>query len=205
MCTHHSSIHHRHRHRGFGFRGEDFVFGPGGPGSWGGQGWAGMRSRSRKARRGDIRTAALLLLAEEPRNGYQIMQEVEQRSEGAWRPSPGSVYPALQQLEDEGLISSEEIDGRKAYRLTVEGLAQVEARSPDQAAPWEQQAGGEGHAQAAELGKTMREVAFAFVQVMRAGSPQQQEQARRALVEVRRELYRILGEGTDAEAGGGAE
>ncbi len=200
MCTHHSSIHHRHRHRGFGFRGEDFVFGPGGPGPWGGQGWAGMRSRGRKARRGDIRTAALLLLAEEPRNGYQIMQEVEQRSEGAWRPSPGSVYPALQQLEDEGLISSEEIDGRKAYRLTVEGLAQVEARGPDQPAPWEQAAGGEGHTQAAELGKTMREVAFAFVQVMRAGSPEQQEQARRALVEVRRELYRILGEGDSGES-----
>lgn len=195
MCIHHASMHGRHRHRGFGFRGEDFVFGPGG---WAGPGFGGPKWRGRKARRGDIRTAALLLLAEEPRNGYQIMQEVEQRSEGAWRPSPGSVYPALQQLEDEGLISSEEIDGRKAYRLTVEGLAQIEARGADQPAPWEQ-TGGEGHAQAAELGKTMREVAFAFVQVMRAGSPEQQEQARRALIEVRRELYRILGEGTDPE------
>jgi DNA-binding PadR family transcriptional regulator len=192
MCSHHSSPHgpHRQRHRGFGPRGEDFAafaFGPGGPG-------AGPRWRARKARRGDIRTAALLLLAEEPRNGYQIMQEVEDRSEGAWRPSPGSVYPALQQLEDEGLIRSEEIDGRKAYRLTVEGLAQVEQRGADQPAPWEQ-ASGEGHARAIALGKTMREVAFAFTQVMKAGSPDQQEQARKALADVRRELYRILGDG----------
>src|ERR1700756_4662632 len=103
MCSHHASIHGRHRHRGFGFRGEDFVFGPGGPGPWGGP------RRGRKARRGDIRTAALLLLAEEPRNGYQIMQEVEQRSGGMWSPSPGSVYPALQQLEGEGLIRTEEV------------------------------------------------------------------------------------------------
>ncbi len=87
----------------------------GGGGPW--------RGGGRKARRGDIRTAALLLLAEEPRNGYQIMQEVQERSEGAWRPSPGSVYPALQQLEDEGLIRSEEVDGRKLFRLTDEGLA----------------------------------------------------------------------------------
>jgi DNA-binding PadR family transcriptional regulator len=197
MCSHHASMHSRHRHRGFGPRGEDFgplgfAFGPRGPG--GGPPW-----RGRKARRGDIRTAALLLLAEEPRNGYQIMQEVQERSEGAWRPSPGSVYPALQQLEDENLIRSEEIDGRKAYRLTVEGLAQVEQRGADQPAPWEQTA-GEGYAKAAELGKTMREVAHAFMQVMRTGSPAQQEQARKALVEVRRELYRILGDGDGSEA-----
>src|SRR4029077_4932729 len=98
----------RHRHGGFGYgRG----FGPG----------AGPYWRARKARRGDIRTAALLLLAEEPRNGYQIMQEVEERSGGAWRPSPGSVYPALSQLEDEGLIRSEEHDGRKVFALTDAG------------------------------------------------------------------------------------
>ncbi len=87
--------HHRHRHHGFG------------PGSFGGFGsGGGPRGRGRKARRGDIRTAALLLLNEEPRNGYEIMQEVEERSDGVWRPSPGSVYPALAQLEDEGLIRS---------------------------------------------------------------------------------------------------
>jgi DNA-binding PadR family transcriptional regulator len=192
---------HRHRHHGFGGhgpRGEDFggfPFGGGGPGFGPGGFGGGPRWRGgRKARRGDIRTAALLLLVEEPRNGYQIMQEVQERSDGAWRPSPGSVYPALAQLEDEGLIRAEEIDGRKAYRLTVEGLAQVEQRDPARPAPWEQMS-GDRPAKAVELGKIMREVAFAFAQVMRTGSEEQQEQARKVLADVRRELYRILGEG----------
>jgi DNA-binding PadR family transcriptional regulator len=192
--------HCRHRHRDFGGpgpRGEEFPFGGfpfGGGGPGGGPRWRGAR----KARRGDIRTAALLLLTEEPRNGYQIMQEVQERSDGAWRPSPGSVYPALAQLEDEGLIRSEEIDGRKAYRLTVDGLAQVEQRDPERPAPWEQ-ISGDTPPKAVELGKIMREVAFAFMQVMRTGSEDQQEQARKALADVRRELYRILGEGGEPE------
>src|SRR5919199_474312 len=77
--------------------------GPGGP---------GPRGRGpRRARRGDIRSAILLLLAEEPRNGYGLMQEVEERSDGMWRPSPGSVYPALSQLEDEGLVRAAESGG----------------------------------------------------------------------------------------------
>jgi DNA-binding PadR family transcriptional regulator len=201
---------HQH-HRGFGGpRGRaDFGdFGPGGfgrggfgrggfgPGGFGPGG--GPRGRGgRKARRGDIRTAALLLLAEEPRNGYQIMQEVQERSEGAWSPSPGSVYPALQQLEDEGLIRSEELDGRKAYRLTVEGLAKVQERGTDQPAPWEQMSGGFSPP-VVELGKIMREVAVAFTQVMH-GSESQVAQARKALIETRRELYRILGEGGDPQ------
>jgi DNA-binding PadR family transcriptional regulator len=186
---------HRHRHSGGsrgGFGGFPFGgFGPGGGPPWGGGG--------RKARRGDIRTAALLLLAEEPRNGYEIMREVQERSEGAWRPSPGSVYPALQQLEDEGLIRSEEVDGRKLFQLTVDGLARVEERDPEQPAPWEQMSGEPG-SKGHDLGKVMREVAFAFMQVMRAGTEEQQEQARKALVTVRRELYRILADGSEPES-----
>jgi DNA-binding PadR family transcriptional regulator len=189
---------HRHGDPGFGpwagFGG--FPFGPGG---WGG----GPFGRGRKARRGDIRTAALLLLAEEPRNGYQIMQEVEERSEGVWRPSPGSVYPALQQLEDEGLIRSEEIDGRKLYVITDEGRAQVERRAEQEPAPWEQMSGDVSD-QAAELAKLIREVASAFAQVMRTGSEPQLRRAREVLVSARRELYRILGDG-DAENGGEGE
>src|SRR5436305_15247900 len=82
--------------------------------------------RGPKARRGDVRAAALVLLDEEPRNGYQLMQEIERRSDGAWRPSPGAVYPALQQLEDEGLVRTNERDGRKLYELTDTGRAHVE-------------------------------------------------------------------------------
>ncbi len=152
------------------------------------------RGRGRKARRGDIRTAALLLLAEEPRNGYQIMQEVEERSDGAWRPSPGSVYPALQQLEDEGLIRSEEIDGRKLFRLTDAGQAQLKDRGEDAPTPWEQMSGDVSD-QVTELAKLAREVAFAFAQVMRTGSDAQLAEARKVLTATRRDLYRILGEG----------
>src|SRR4030088_2191594 len=148
---------HRHRRHGFG---------PGPFGDLGG-GWGrGPRGRGRKARRGDIRTAALLLLSEEPRNGYQIMQEVEERSDGLWRPSPGSVYPALQQLEDEGLIRSEEIDGRKLFALSEAGRKVVEERGSDRPAPWEEM-GDELSDKAAELGKLVRDVAYAFAQIMR--------------------------------------
>jgi DNA-binding PadR family transcriptional regulator len=181
----------RHRHREFG-RGEWGTFGGfpfGGPGSGG-----GPFGRSRKARRGDIRTAALLLLDEEPRNGYQIMQEVQERSDGAWRPSPGSVYPALAQLEDEGLIRSEEVDGRKLFALTDAGRAYVQERGSEKPAPWEQM-GGELSDETAQLAKLMREVAFAFVQIMRTGSEAQITKAREVVATARRELYRILANG----------
>jgi DNA-binding PadR family transcriptional regulator len=196
-----------HSHRGPRHRRSGGPGPRGGPGGFpfgGGFGGGGFpsgppwRGGGRKARRGDIRTAALLLLAEEPRNGYQIMQEVQERSDGAWRPSPGSVYPALQQLEDEGLIRSEEIDGRKAYRLTDAGRAHLAERGTDRPAPWEQM-GGDPGSKAHELGRIMREVAFAFAQVMHTGSEDQQEQARKVLVTARRELYRILADGADPE------
>jgi DNA-binding PadR family transcriptional regulator len=170
-----------------------FPFGGFGPGS----GW-GPRGRGRKARRGDIRTAALLLLAEEPRNGYQIMQEVEERSEGLWRPSPGSVYPALQQLEDEGLIRSEEQDGRKLFALTDAGRALVEERGTDRPAPW-QQMSGDFSGQASELRRLIREVAYAYAQLMRTGSDAQIAKAGEVLANARRELYRILADGDDGE------
>jgi DNA-binding PadR family transcriptional regulator len=178
----------RHRHRGFG------GFGPAG----------GPRGRGRKARRGDIRTAALLLLAEEPRNGYQIMQEVQERSDGVWRPSPGSVYPALAQLEDEGLIRSQEADGRKLFALTDAGRAYVQERDADKPAPWEQMS-GEVSDEAHELGKLMRELASAFVQIMRTGGNEQMGKAREVLTSARRDLYQILADGEPTATDEGRE
>ncbi len=157
----------------------------------------GPRGRGRKARRGDIRTAALLLLAEEPRNGYQIMQEVQERSEGAWSPSPGSVYPALSQLEDEGLIHSEETEGRRAFALTEAGRKLVAERDPERPAPWDQMSGDLGE-EAIELGRLMREVGLAFMQVMRTGSEPQMARAREVLAGARRDLYRILADGDES-------
>jgi DNA-binding PadR family transcriptional regulator len=161
---------------------------PGGPGF----------GRRRRASRGDVRTAAVLLLAEEPRNGYQIMQELEERSDGLWRPSPGSVYPALQQLEDEGLIRSEETEGRRLYHLTDAGRAYVAERPEDQPAPWETftDTVSDQHGETAAL---MRDGGMAFAQVMRAGSEAQLAEASKVLAETRRSLYRILAEGEPGE------
>ena len=144
-------------------------------------------------------TAALLLLDEEPRNGYQIMQEVQDRSGGVWRPSPGSVYPALQQLEDEGLIRSQDVEGRKLFALTYEGRTLIAERDGERPAPWDEMSGDvSDHAR--ELGKLMREVAFAFSQVMRTGSDAQIGSARDVLAAARRDLYRILADGEQTTA-----
>jgi DNA-binding PadR family transcriptional regulator len=181
--------HSRHRHGGGEFGGFPFGGGGFGPGRGSRGGW-------RKARRGDIRTAALLLFAEEPRNGYEVMQLVEERSDGVWRPSPGSVYPALAQLEDEGLIRSQELDGRKVFAITDEGRALLAQRGGDRPAPWEEMSSGVG-SEHAQFGKLIREVAFAYAQLARTGSPSQLAAAREVLAQSRRELYRILGDGED--------
>jgi DNA-binding PadR family transcriptional regulator len=176
----------RHQHGGHpfmaGFGGP--PFGHGGPFGRGGP----------KARRGDVRTAALLLLNEGPRNGYQIMQDIEERSGGVWRPSPGSVYPALQQLEDEGLVRPTETDGRKEFGLTDAGRKYVAERGDDLPPPWEEMSGGFSDEMKA-AGGLMRDVALAFSQVLRAGSPSQISEASKVLAETRRSLYRILADG----------
>lgn len=179
----------------------------GGPAGWG-WGWGPMMGmpggpggfrRGRKARRGDVRTAALLLLAEEPRNGYQIMQEIEERSGGAWRPSAGSVYPALQLLEDEGLVRSEEADGRKLLHLTDAGRRLVEERGEDQPAPWDELAGDISD-DARAIMQVVKEVVIAVTQVMQVGDEAQRAEARRLLVGLRRDLYRLLADGGEESA-----
>jgi DNA-binding PadR family transcriptional regulator len=151
------------------------------------------RYRARKARRGDIRTAALLILAEEPRNGYQIMQEVEERSGGVWRPSPGSVYPVLQQLEDEGLVRSQESSGQRLIELTDAGRAALADRKPDAPAPWEEIAATVDE-HTLELGSLIRQIALASMQVGQVGTDAQITEARKLLGECRRSLYKILAE-----------
>jgi DNA-binding PadR family transcriptional regulator len=187
------------QHRAGGHRAHERHGGWGGP-PFGGPpfGGGGGRGRGRRARRGDVRTATLLLLAEEPRNGYQIMQELEERSGGAWRPSAGSVYPALQLLEDEGLIRSEEVEGRKLLHLTDAGRTLVEERGEDQPAPWDQMA-GDVPDDARAIMKVVKEVMIATSQVMQSGSESQRAEARRLLVTLRRDIYRILAEGDEGE------
>jgi len=151
-----------------------------------------MGRRSRR-RRGDVRTALLVLLAEEPRNGYGLMQEIEERSGGAWRPSPGSVYPALAQLEDEGLVRTEEREGRRVFTLTERGRAYVEEHRDELGTPWAQASEDVGEGLMA-LRNLVSQVATAAFQVAQAGSEAQVAQAAEILKEARRALYRVLAE-----------
>jgi DNA-binding PadR family transcriptional regulator len=176
--------HHGHHGPGPGFDPRAF-FGP-----FRGFGF-GPPGRGRRMKRGDVRAAALLLLAEEPRNGYQLMQEIEERSGGVWRPSPGSVYPALSQLEDEGLIRGEETAGRRAFALTDEGRAYVEENREALGVPWEE-AGGDVPEDLWALRKLLMQLGMAAMQVVQAGDEAQTAEARAVLEDARRSLYRIL-------------
>jgi DNA-binding PadR family transcriptional regulator len=178
--------------RGPGFGGRPGFGGP--PGFPGLGAWLGdpRMMRVQRAKRGDVRAAALALLAEGPMNGYQIIQEISERSGGVWRPSPGSVYPALQQLEDEGLIRAEAGEGgRRAYVLTDDGRHYADAHPEELDAPWDAVTGHAGGA-AVEMRKLIGQVAMAASQVLSAGSDAQISQARRILTDARRALYRVL-------------
>jgi DNA-binding PadR family transcriptional regulator len=137
-----------------------------------------------------VRTAVLGLLAEKPMHGYQIIREIEERSGGSWKPSPGSVYPTLQLLTDEGLISALESDGRKTYSLTEAGQAVVDADG-GKSAPWETSSAPKG-SRAGALPKAGIDLAQAVAQVGRSGSPEQVKQAIDVLDEARRKLFSIL-------------
>lgn len=171
----------RHRH------GRGAPFGPwmfGAPGGY---------RRGPRARRGDVRAAALLLLAEAPRNGYQLMQEIEERSNGVWRPSAGSMYPALSQLEDEGLVRGEEQDGRRTFTLTDAGRAYVDEHRDELGAPWDEMSGAVDDGVADYFGEIKR-VAIAAAQIGNLGDAHQLAEARRVLADARRALYRLLAE-----------
>jgi DNA-binding PadR family transcriptional regulator len=138
-----------------------------------------------------VRAAILALLAEEPRNGYQIIQEINERSDGGWKPSPGAVYPALQQLADEGLIHAEEAAGRRTFQLTDEGRAYVEEHADELTEPWAAMAPdfGEG---VPDLFKNVAQTGAAVMQIVHSGSPEQVAKAKDVIAETRRRLYLIL-------------
>jgi DNA-binding PadR family transcriptional regulator len=182
-----------------------------GPGHWGGGfggpwggWWAGPPGppgppRGPKASRGDVRAAILALLREGPLNGYQIMSEIDERSGGAWRPSPGAVYPALSQLADEGLIEAAESAGRRTFSLTDAGREYVEQNPEMARGAWESAAQQEAwelpslFAEAARLGG-------GIVQIAHTGAPDQVRAAERLLARTRREVYKILAGDKDDEA-----
>ncbi|GGM58022.1 hypothetical protein GCM10012275_31530 [Longimycelium tulufanense] len=173
-----------------------FDLGPGGPfgpgwpfGHWG-RGFGGRR----RGKRGDVRAAALVLLAEEPRNGYQIIQEIKARSDNMWRPSSGSVYPALQQLEDEGLIQPvQQEGGRRAFELTTAGREYVEEHGDELGEPWAAFT-EDVREDTQDVGRALRQTFMAVMQVLAAGNERQVTEARKVLDETRRSMYRILAE-----------
>lgn len=142
-----------------------------------------------RAGRGEVRSAVLALVAEEPMHGYQIIREIDERTGGSWKPSAGSVYPTLQQLADEGLITAEESNGRKIYSLTEAGRDEV--ADSDTSAPWESQ-GPAANTTFGALPKAGVELAQAASQVGRSGSQKQVQEAVTVLDEARRRLYSIL-------------
>ena len=180
----------RHRRGWPPFDAPDFAAGFGGPGGFGPP-FGPPFGPGRRAARGDVRAAILVLLAEKPSHGYQIIQELERRSNGAWRASPGSVYPTLQQLEDEGLVRAVEADGgRRVFELTDTGREEAVklAAGP---APWAEAAGSVGGDH-----RDLRDQAFQLLaavwQVSRTGDAAHIAEARTILHEARRKLYLLL-------------
>jgi DNA-binding PadR family transcriptional regulator len=191
---------HEHRGRGRGregffpgFGGSGFPgpppFPPGGPGF----GPFGPHGRGgRRARRGNVRAAVLALLRERPMHGYEMIGEIAERSNGVWRPSPGSLYPALQLMEDEGLVTIEETEGKRLVSLTERGQAEADklAAGP---APWTQAA--EGVEQSTlDLHATIGPLTHAAAQVAQVGTEAQRAAAVEILTEARRRLYGLLAE-----------
>jgi DNA-binding PadR family transcriptional regulator len=151
------------------------------------------RRRGRRTSRGDVRTAVLALVAEQPRHGYEIIQEIAERTGGAWRPSPGSVYPTLSQLEDEGLVRVEQSEGRRVVHLTEAGTTYVTEHRTELDAVWAS-VDEDGDEDAAQLWEQLAQLHAATQQVMGAGNAEQIAAATAALAEARKTIYRLLAE-----------
>ncbi|MEP9363083.1 PadR family transcriptional regulator [Nocardioides sp. CN2-186] len=187
-------------------------FGPGGfgrPGHPGPPPWVaglfglaqGERQRGPRVRRGDVRSAILDVVrtaqwSGESINGYQVIQQIAERSNGAWRPSPGSVYPTIQQLEDEGLIEADDSRGRRSLKLTDEGKAYVDEHNDELAdvwTPFEERERQDDDA--VDLKPEIGQVMGAVWQIVTNGSDQQRRDAADILADTRRRLYGLLAEG----------
>lgn len=175
------------RRRGPGF---GPGFGPGGPP----RGFPGRGGRrGRRTPRGDVRSAVLALVAEQPRHGYEIIQEIGERTGGVWRPSPGSIYPTVSQLEDEGLVRTEKVEGRRVIHLTEAGTRHVEEHRAELDAVWDT-ASRDVDDDASALWEQLTQLHAAAHQVMSAGTPEQITAAGAALAEARKTIYRLLAE-----------
>jgi DNA-binding PadR family transcriptional regulator len=191
----------RHEHGGYGrggFRpafGPDFGFGPGTIDDPRGRG----RGRSR-AGRGDVRAAIISLLSEGPRNGYQIIQEINERTGGLWRVSSGSVYPTISQLEDEGLIEPTDGAGRKLFALTQAGREHAEQNAEQLARLWEAGAEDAQLSEVRQYRELIGQLAAATRQVYDVGTQAQREEAKQVLTRARQSMYKLLAADTVEDA-----
>jgi DNA-binding PadR family transcriptional regulator len=144
-----------------------------------------------------VRTAILALLAEGPRHGYQLMQDIARRSHDSWRPSPGSVYPVLSALQDEGLVDDEKVDGRRVFTLTDAGRTHVQDRAAELSAVFDAFEPTAEQPEEADMRELLASLAGAAMQVLTTGSAVQREQAQEILARTRRELYGVLAEDGD--------
>jgi DNA-binding PadR family transcriptional regulator len=212
---------HRHQHGGPGGRRGGPWGGPwGGPGGFGRPGhpgpppWVaglfglaqGERQRGPRVRRGDVRSAILDVVrtaqwSGEQINGYQVIQQIAERTNGAWRPSPGSVYPTVQQLEDEGLLESDDTRGRRSLRLTTEGEAYVAEHADELAAVWApfEETERDDDESSSDLKPEIGQVMGAVWQIVTTGSDKQRADAVAVLAETRRKLYGLLAYGDDLD------
>jgi DNA-binding PadR family transcriptional regulator len=169
--------------------------------------WYGGSKKRKRFRLGDVRAAVLGLLAEQPMHGYQLIQEIAERSGGVWQPSPGSIYPVLQQLEDEGLVLIEQTEGRKVANLTEAGRAYVEENRAEFEEVWKALSNNnvdESMQEMRNLVANVKQIGIATKQVAKVGTGSQVAEARRVLADTRRRLYLILAEddeGDEQDAG----
>jgi len=149
--------------------------------------WAGGGPR---ARRGDVRIGVLSVLAERPMHGYEVIGQLEERSGGRWRPSPGSVYPTLQMLEDEGLVRGQDRDGKRVFEITDAGRETLASRTDETRAPWEAPGGD----QFSDMKQAAFQLGAAAMQVAHTGSQEQLDRTKQILDEARKKIYGILSE-----------
>ena len=168
------------------------------PHGFGSFGMLGPPRRGRRSKRGDVRAAVLLLLEEQPRTGYQLIQELTERSGGAWSPSPGSVYPVLSQLQDEGLVTPDTSNEGRGFTLTDAGRTEVRENRERMGRPWEEAAARISEPRF-ELVSAARQVAAAIRQMLEIGTDSQVARATETLTDARRRVYQILAEDTPSE------
>lgn len=213
-AAHAEQVFNQHR-GGFGGPWGGFADAPWGRGRPGPPPWVaglfglaqGEQQRGPRVRRGDVRSAILAVLRDEPMNGYQVISTIAERTQGAWKPSPGSVYPTISQLEDEGLVVTDADQGRKVVRLTDEGRAYAEEHAEELAAVWQPFAEPERQERPdyAQLKPEIGRMMSAVWQIASTGSEQQKRDAIDVLIDTRRRLYGLLADDEGAEGAEGTE